>query len=601
MPSLKHRQPLISRLILLALLLLAVPLARADGFSAELDRNRIGANETLTLHLSAEGQSADDPDLSPLSKDFEVLGQSSGSRVNIVNGAMSQTREWTLELAPRRTGTLEVPPLTQGGRQSKALKVEVVPADQANAGQAPKPIFVDTQIEAAKPYVQQPFIYRVRVLFREQPRRAVLGDPAVEGATLERQGDDKNYTEEVDGQRYSVVERRYRVVAQRSGALTIGGPRLEALMPDARAARRSPFADFGDFGPGFPNLLDQTAGRRVIERGPDRTIQIRPQPDIGAAAWLPAESVQLSDEWTPTPPRWRVGEPVTRTLAITARGTSAAQLPTLDPGTPAGAKVYPEPPKLEDVPGPTLTALKTLKLALVPTRAGALTLPEIRLDWWDTTTDQARVAVIPARTVQVAPGDNAVAEPPRPATTAPTAAPVPEPAAPQGDAAATETKTAAGSGLIAGLQAHAPWSWLALFFALAWLLTLAWAVRRQTGARASSPKAAARQVESIRAARTQARQACSAGDLRAARTALLAWGQARWPQHPPGGLGELGERLGPAAGGLLEAIDRAIYAPAGQDWDGTAAWQVLEPALLAQERTDASAGTDPLPNLYPGS
>ncbi|WP_295442526.1 BatD family protein, partial [uncultured Thiodictyon sp.] len=148
-------QSLPSRLILLALLLLTLPLARAGGFSAELDRTRVGANETLTLHLSADGQSAGDPDLTPLSKDFEVLGQSRGSRMNIVNGAMSQTQEWTLELAPRRPGKLEIPPLSQGGRQSKALTVEVVSADQANAGGTPKPIFVDTQIEATKPYVQQ--------------------------------------------------------------------------------------------------------------------------------------------------------------------------------------------------------------------------------------------------------------------------------------------------------------------------------------------------------------------------------------------------------------------------------------------------------------
>jgi hypothetical protein len=306
MPNpLDRPQSLPARLILLALLLLTLPLARADGLSAELDRTRIGANETLTLHLSADGQSADEPDLTPLNKDFEVLGQSRGSRMNIVNGAMSQTREWTLELAPRRTGTLEIPPLAQGGRQSRALRVEVVPTDQANAGGAPKPIFVDTEVDADKPYVQQPFIYRVRVLFREPPRRAVLGDPQVEGATLERQGEDTNTTQVIDGQRYSVVERRYRVIPQRSGKLTIDGPRLEALMPDARTGRRSPFADFNDFGPGFPDLLDQNTGHRVIERGPDRTIQIRPQPDIGAAAWLPAESVQLSDEWTPSPPRFR--------------------------------------------------------------------------------------------------------------------------------------------------------------------------------------------------------------------------------------------------------------------------------------------------------
>jgi len=604
---------------LLALLLLAAPGAWAQGLTATLDRNRMSANETLTLRLSADGALDGSPDFSALKQDFEILQQGSGTSMSFVNGVSSHTREWTLELAPRRTGKLQVPALALGGQQTQPLALEVMPADQADPGAGPKPVFVDTLVETTKPYVQQAFAYRVRVLYRDQPRRAVLDEPQAQGATLTRQGEDQSYSEQVEGQHYNVVERRYLVVPQRSGPLTISGPRLEALMPEGRpGARRSPFADFGTTfgGQGFPDLLDQGASRRVIERGPDRVVEVQPQPDTGSATWLPAESVQLSDEWTPSPPRFRVGEPVTRTLVITARGTTAAQLPTLDPGAPDGAKVYPEQPKTEDLPGSVPTALKTLKVALVPTSAGTLTLPEIRLTWWDTTTDQARVAVIPQRSVQVAAaaGDAAAPAPtPAPPVSAPTTTPAsvatPESKSDQGTrepaVAAPGADTAPQPwyrGILAALRAGSPWPWLALAFALAWLLTLAWALRRRTGAGASRPDTPDRRVESLSTARAQTRHACAKADPRAARTALLAWAQARWPASPPTGLGELAARLVPAAtdsAPVLEAIDRAIYAPAAATWDGPAAWQALEPLLLAQEREAQRPAAGPLPDLYP--
>lgn len=618
MPSRFDPDPpcLLARLAWVSLLMLiTVAQARADGFHAELDRTSIGANETLTLHLSAEGKSTGEPDLTPLQQDFEVLGQSSGTRVNIVNGAMSQTRDWTLELAPRRVGRLQVPSLALGGRQTQPIPIEVRAADQAGPGDAPRPIFVETQVEANRPYVQQSIPYRVRILFREQPRRAVLADPEVEGATLERQGEDQNYSEMVNGQRYSVVERRYLVVPQRSGQLSIRGPRLEALMPDTRpGTRRGPFADFGDLlgGQGLqgvPDLWDQGAGRRVIEHGPDRTLEVRAQPAAGAAAWLPAESVQLSDEWTPSPPRLRVGEPVTRTLVITARGTIAAQLPTLDPGTPEGAKVYPEPPKVEDLPGAVPTALKTLKIALVPTRAGALTLPEVRLPWWDTTTDQARVAVIPQRTLEVAPASGEAVPPGPspgvvPSASAPAVAPegqgaVPGPGPGEGTGISGQT---AAVGVSEGLGGGSPWPWLALFFALAWLLTLGWAMHRRPKTKAPLPMTIGHRGESLRAARVRVRDACTTGDPRTARTALLDWGRARWPGQAPAGLGDLAARLDPAGGGcaaLLLGLDRAIYARTDEAWNGAQTWQALGPVLLAQERGAQGPVAGPLPGLYP--
>lgn len=603
-------------LTVLLVLALIVPGARAAGLLADPDRTRLGANETLTLRVIAEGRLKGEPDLSPLEADFEVLSRSVSTRTTIVNGDMSQSREWVLELAPRHTGELLIPSLALGGERSQPVAVQVVPADQVSAGGGPRALFIDTQVDTPSPYVQQPFNYRVKVYYREPPRRATLSEPQADGATIEQRGDDQSSTELVDGQRYTVIERRYLVVPQRSGPITIGSPRLEALVPDSRpGARRSPFADLdemlgGRVFQGMPGLSDLGAGRRVVERGPDRTLEVRPQPAGTGTPWLPAQSIQLTDQWSPSPPRLRVGEPVTRTITITAQGATAAQLPTLDGGSPDGVKVYPEPPSAEDLAGEgPPAALKTLKMALVPTRAGPLTLPEIRLPWWDTVGDRARVAVIPQRTLEVEAATGAATTPepspaasPRPTPTAPISQTEPDQAGPKPDDAGRAPSTeVAPSG-----EGPGPWPWLSLLLGFGWLLTLGWMLwqRRRGGRLASGQmvRGVGVRPESARSALSAVRRACAEGDPRAARDALLTWGRARWPDQPPAGLGGLAERLGGGdATRVIGSIDRAIYAQGGgqarSTWDGLAAWAQIEPLLKGgQSRGPRS---EPLPGLYP--
>lgn len=604
------------RLCLCLLLVAICASAQAGGLSAELDRERVGIDETLTLRLVADGDLAGEPDLAPLEKDFEILSRGTRSSMSIVNAAVSHTREWDLVLAPRRVGRLTIPAIRLGAAQSRPVVLEVTDVDRVAPGGGPKPLFLDTRAETKSPYIQQGFVYRVRVLYRDQPRRATLSEPAAEGATIEQMGEDQSYSEMVDGQRYTAIERRFRVVPQRSGPLTIRGPRLEALVPDERpGARRSPFADFdgafgGQFFQGFPNLSDLGASRRVVERGPDLTVDVRAQPAGTGPDWLPAESIQLTDEWTPSPPHFRVGEAISRTLIVTAQGTIGAALPTLDPGAPDGVKIYPEPPRIEDLPGSgSPTALKTLKLALVPTRTGSLTLPEIRLPWWDTVEDRARVAVIPQRTVQVEPAaDGATSVEPQPQPQAGPEAQV-APAGQQAEAPSVGTgagqgdRLTASGGSLADPGGTGHWPWIALLLGLGWLATLVWHWRSRrvsAAGRVPAGNGAHRRAESLRSARTRVRQACLASDPRGVRTALLAWGRARWRGDAPHGLGELAVRLGGApSDAILTAIDRANYAAAAGDWDGPAAWGKLKPLLLAAERPSPDQGQGSLPELYP--
>jgi len=76
------------RLTLALLALLVTGLANAT-ISASLDTDEIAPGESVQLTLVHDGRTKDDPDLSPLDKDFDVLGRQSSSSMQIVNGSAS--------------------------------------------------------------------------------------------------------------------------------------------------------------------------------------------------------------------------------------------------------------------------------------------------------------------------------------------------------------------------------------------------------------------------------------------------------------------------------------------------------------------------------
>ncbi|HSO83149.1 BatD family protein, partial [Thiocapsa sp.] len=573
--------------------------AWADSLRAEIDRDRIAANETLILQLYGDGRLSVEPELQVLEADFDILSRSQSERMSVLNGSVSHTREWRIELAPKRSGRLEIPALAWGDMRSAPLTVEVVEdaaAQDPSAG--PKPIFVRTETDEPTPYVQQAFHYRVQVLYREReaPQRAVLSEPEVEGATIKRDGEDRASVEVIDGQRYQVIERRFLVVPLQSGPLVIRGPRLEAVMPAPRPSGRRPVDDFDAlFGAGpFAGLSGMTTtGRRIVERAPDLEIQVRAQPPGSSSPWLPAESVEISDEWVPASPRFQVGEPVTRVLTVTARGVTAAQLPPLVLDPPDGAQLYPGQTRAEDLPGVGApVGLRSLEVALVPTRAGSLTLPEVRIPWWDTREDRERVAVVPARTLEIAaaPAETAGAGSPRPFASAG------EPAS-EDTAAVPDRVDADAEPRESGRWPSMAEDWVRRAIAgpiglgvaalgligLGWLAALVW-LKRGSRRRESPDRVETHaSPQALREARRRVEQACLNNDARGARTALLAWGRVRWAGQAAAGLGALARQLGDAAAAeTLARLDRALYAGtasagAGATWDGVGAWQALEP------------------------
>jgi hypothetical protein len=582
--------------------------AMAASLVAQLDRTQVSEGESVTLSLSATGDVQGNPDLSPLRADFDILGQSQGSRFNMINGNIASSREWQLQLLPKHSGKLSIPALQLGSLHSQPLSLQVstASADQSASGDGDQPVILEIDTDTDTPWVQAEIRYTLRLLARVPLREASLTEPQAGDALVEKLGDDKEYAVQRNGATYQVVERQYAIFPQHSGSLTIDSPLLAASVPvpgNRNRSGNSPFADMQRFmgrpPAGFPYIGGMFAEMKPLRlRGRAVTLEVRPQPDSVAGAWLPAKSLALAESWLPDPPVFRVGEPVTRSVSLIAQGLSAAQLPELALNLPDHVKAYPDQPQSDtDLQGNDLVATRTQKTALVPTTAGDLVLPEIKVSWWDTETQQARIATLPARHITVLADTSATTAAPD-AVIGPTSQPAARVSADNPVKPATQATPSSDT---AGAASY--WPWIAGGLLLAWLVTLLLWLRSRSQPSPDTPQAVKppdrnRQHE-LTASRSQLKKACMANDAKAATKALRDWAAARWPETPPKGLPALAQRLNhTAAQREILALDRRLYAANSADWNGAAAWSILEAALVTARDT-GKAAAEPLPELYP--
>jgi hypothetical protein len=596
----------------------------AGTFTAQVDRTRIVEGETVTLELSASGVEQGNPDLEPLSADFDIVGQSQGSQINIINGNSSSSREWRLALLPKHGGQLKIPALRLGALRSDPIAIEVTRAETSTSGaaSADRPVMIEVETDTEQPYVQGQVIYRVRILSRAPLHEASLSEPNAGDAIVEQLGDDKRYTTRRNGTTYQVVEQRYAVFPQHSGELDIESPMLAAAVPVRGGQGHSlrerffggdPFADINKMlgrqpGAGFPDIGGMFEETRPVRlRGRTITLEVQPQPTGVRGAWLPAKNLTLTENWSPDPPVFRVGEPVTRSVTLTAEGLSTAQLPDLTPPAASAFKVYPDQAQNDTrAQGDALIATRTQKAALVPTTAGKVTLPEVTIPWWDTTARKTRVATLPAREVEVLPALAGV-NPPEPV-----AATVPDEAVDISDrlpiiaGSEEHTVTATGTSTTELLTHSGYWPWIATATTVGWLVTLLlWVRNRSHHVAGTNPgfnnSGGPTRRENPAQYRSRLREACLSNDPKAARTALLNWAKARWPDSAPRGLAALARRCtNDNTRDCIMALDRLLYdAAAERSWDGRAAWTVLEHLFDGAQSDEATKTADALPDLYP--
>lgn len=557
---------------------------------AWVDNRTVPSGENIELNLEHDGRTSAEPDLSPLKVDFDVLGSSRSSRIQIINGNTTSSVRLTLSLSPKHSGALRIPALDWGSERSDPIVVNVTGAPSANPGPPDASgnsagVYLKTSIRPQRAYVQAGIELTVRLYAAVPLYNADLELPATDDVLVQQVGADKNETVVENGRRYQVIERHYELFPQRSGSLSLPGPVLDAQI--AVQDRTDPFG--GAFKDLFGNLpLNAfTTSKPIRVRSDDVVLTALPRPPgVGETYWLPARNLTLQARWRPDQGQPKAGDPVTLDLHLEAQGLTAAQLPDLSAllKLPEGIKAYPDQPTLKnDTAGASLTGVRDQSIALIADRAGDFTVPALSVHWWDTDANVEREATLPAHTLKFVPGA------PSSVRTSPLIGPAPTLSQdqPRGDRAQVRPKA---------LSAHGQegWFWSSWVLAVVWLGTLvAWYFSRRDSILPAP--AENKHTESAIEARRQFREACRRDDARSARASLKEWLRLSSSSQQSINLHAFARNTTDAElRRLLLELDRACFS--GSPWRGGDLLNALQelPDMRAKERRPR----DPLLALY---
>jgi len=386
-------------LLTLVTTLATSPMALAlTKVTASIDTNPVVSNDSIVLTVIADDNvDRDALDTSALLTDFFITRTDVSSQTNIVNFTTNKTTRWQIVLIPKTTGNLTIPPLTVDGYASQAIDVKVIEQGSSGSTQQ-KDIFISTELSSKDIYVQQLVTLTVKLHVGVQLQRGSLTEPNLPGATIEQVGKDQESDNIVNGKRYRVIERTYAITPEQSGDLVLDTPMFAGDIM-VQSKRRSGFLSFGETKP--VNVL----GEKI-------SLKIRPIPDSFPIdknnSWLPSELLSLHQEWQPDPNEFKVGEPITRTITLTAVGLGKAQLPEIIMDAPANLKIYPDQAELHsNLTKERLISQKRQNFAIVASRAGEYTLPKITIAWWNTITNKYQQATLPEQKIIIKPNPDA--------------------------------------------------------------------------------------------------------------------------------------------------------------------------------------------------
>ena len=558
----------ISMMLLLMLFSASVSAAQID---VSVDRNPITITDSFQLTFSTTDSPEEDPNFTPLKQDFDIINQQKSSQLSWVNGSTNKTIQWTLSVMAKRSGNLQIPAISFGNDMSQPLSITVIETTPLSAISDDNELFLEVEASPTNAYVQAQVLYTVRLYQRINLAQATLSDPNLDNTVVEKLGEDRQYNTKVKGVTYLVTERHYAIFPQQSGAMTIA-----PLVLTADVITDDPRSRFNSF---FSN--QSTLTKRILSKAINLNVQASPT-TFNGDHWLPAQQLALKETWSNDALQVKVGEPITRTLTIVAKGATSSQLPDLSmQQVNPELKIYPDQAVINDQKaGDGIIAMREQKIAFIPSTAGNYTLPAINIPWFNTQTQEIEQAQLPAVTLVAIASEPAST----PVNNGPT---VPAIQSPQQSLAITSGPSSIPPSNI--------WMWTTLGFGIAWLFTLLFIFwtrfnKPRTKIKSTGDNTPIKLKEIIKELKT----ACADNNPHAAQKALIKWATVSYNIT---NLVELNHYCDDDFQAELTKLNHALYAKDKLAWDGSG---LLQAVMSKQTKQSLSKNADePLLPLYP--
>lgn len=430
------------------------------------------------------------PDLTTLQKDFVILGTERQVNYAIINGQAQSASQWIITLKALKPGILTIPSIKFGAEQTNPVTINVAERGKAQDSQLEpaqqQDIVLTAEVNEKKPYINQQVIYTVKLYNRKRLLDADYQGPKVDNALLIPLGDAKRYHSVQNNINYVVEEQSYAIFPQKSGTLNIIAPTFTALVYDIN-----------------PQRIQAT----------DKPISLTVQPipaQFKGKLWLPAKEVKLTEQYENTSQTLSQGSTLTRTVILEGVGIPAQLLPTLNFEELEAFSVYPEKgPDHNQVKQGELVSRTEIKVTYLFNKAGKVTIPELRLPWFNIETGKKEFAILAPRSIDITPSTSTQ--------------PNKDNAAPKISSQAV-TKNQSATATDSHSKNPFNWAWIVAFlFACAWVITLGlWLWQRRSNSKPTHKRQYKKALDELA-------KACAECNPEKARDALLKWASLNWP------------------------------------------------------------------------
>lgn len=528
---------------LVCLLLLSTLLSQqtlATTIQVETDRNPVNLNESFKITYTANEAPDDDPDFRSLDRDFSILNQSSGSSSSWINGKSTKTIQWSLMVMAKHAGNLIIPAVKFGHDVTSPIQISVTEAITNKDSNIDEDIFLEVEATSKNIYIQSQVLYTLRLYTRVDLSQARLDEPELADAVIERLGDDSRFNTQVNGLDYSVTERKYAIFPQKSGKLTIKPLTLTAeIITNNR--------------PNFNGLFNSQATKTKRIESKAISLDVKPVPvTFTGKHWLSAQQLVFKQEWSGDIKQLKIGEPLTRTLTLLAKGATVSQLPELNTTLSNDQlKAYPDQPVLQEQKKTDgVIAFREEKIALILSQAGDYQLPAIQIPWFNTDSQKMEMAEIPETRLTALAGVQPIVNTPQ--------------------ITSVNTQAITTTAPINTVPETNYWIWLSLCLAIAWLITVIVFLKART-----KSDLLIKDVDvntDISDAIKALKKACTQNDATAAKNALIAWGNLTFDQSTLGGIADFCDaRLRDE----LLHLNHSLYGQANSEWQGKKLFQAF--------------------------
>lgn len=437
---------------MLTLTLLAWPdAAWAATAKATVSKNTVELNEPFQLNISVDANLGNNAlDLTPIGKNFNYGRPHLSNSTSIINGTVTRLTQWRIVLAAKEVGRFTLPSFTLDGMKTLPISIKVVASDPKNKNNAENIKIIST-LNREEGYIGETFVYHVRLMIGAQVESLTLQAPFGDGLTVEQIGKDVQSETLINGRQFVLVNRKYQITPTKVGKLYLEG----AILTGTEITG---------------NKWGSTLGVPFSRKTTLSTLNVKDKPADHIGLWLPTPALELSQYWEPeafndaplesaskNPASVhklsvKVGEPINRILTLKIKNMAQSAMPDLDLKYPDRVRVYSDKPEYTEEGS---FRVMRVKQVIIPRAQGNVTLPGMKITWFNTTTKKEEVTQIPGLTLNIEQNDEALS-----------AQPVLPPNPPLINNAQSSLTPAQA------LLCSSYWPWATGLFAFLWLITL---------------------------------------------------------------------------------------------------------------------------------